>query len=169
MCPNNINFIIIIEYNKMSGQQMPNLQAGFKNNIGPQVELPPPQVLQHMVPKAPTELQVMPTDDNLINVLGMAFQKKYFYLFVGLIVLVAGYFLWKWYGDKGGKKKRRVADDESDDESDDEDEESFDMMPNQNQLLMQQMLQQQQLQQLMAQKNMQQQQNTQVQEQPTRQ
>ena len=32
----------------MSGQQMPNLQAGFKNNIGPQgpqVELPPPQVI----------------------------------------------------------------------------------------------------------------------------
>ena len=142
----------------MSGQQMPNLQAGFKNNIGPQVELPPPQVLQHMIPKAPTELQVMPSiDENMVTVFGMVFQKRYFYLFVGLIVLVAGYFLWKWYGGKGGKKKRHHTEDDEEEEEESEDDESFDMMPNQNQLLMQQMLQQQQLQQMMAQKNMQQQ------------
>ncbi|ARF11717.1 hypothetical protein Klosneuvirus_2_153 [Klosneuvirus KNV1] len=148
----------------MSGQQIPNLQAGFRNNIGPQqVELPPPPSLQHMVPRAPAEIQIAGVDENVINVLGMAFQKKYFYLFVGLIVLVAGYFLWKWYSGKGGKKKRYVNDDDEDDEDDDdEDDESFDMLPNQNQLLMQQMLQQQQLQQMMAQKNLQQ--NNQAQE-----
>ena len=143
---------------------MPNLQAGFKNNIGPlQVELPPqPVIMQHMIPRAPagipTEIQVAGNaDENIINVLGMVFQKKYFYLFIGLIVLVSGYFLWKWYGGKGGKKKRfNNDDDEDDDEDEDDDDDSYDMLPNQNQLLMQQMLQQQQLQQMMAQKNMQQ-------------
>jgi len=163
LCLNNGNFIIIIEYNKMSGQQIPNLQAGFRNNIGPQqVELPPPSSLQHMVPRGPAEIQVAGVDENVINVLGMAFQKKYFYLFVGLIVLVAGYFLWKWYSGKGSKKKRFVQEDDEDDDDDDDDDESFDMLPNQNQLLMQQMLQQQQLQQMMAQKNLQQ--NNQAQE-----
>lgn len=148
----------------MSGQQMPNLQAGFRNNIGPQqVELPPPPVLQHMVPGVQAALQVAGSvDENAITVLGMAFQKKYFYLFVGLIVLVVGYFLWKWYSGKGNKKKRFMNnDDDDDDDEEEDDDESFDMMPNQNQLLMQQMLQQQQLQQMMAQKNLQQQQNNQ--------
>ena len=133
MCLNNSNYKIIIDYNIMSGHQMPNLQAGFRNNIGPQqmMEMPQqmaqqmaPQMMQHMVPSQPNMMQAVggAIDDNVITVLGMAFQKRYVYIFVGLVVLVAGYFLWKWYGESGKSNKKKQYDDEEEDDEDDEDD-----------------------------------------------
>lgn len=126
-----------------TAQQMPNLAAGFKNNIGcpvpqgsignvmnqsgqpnlQQVQIPQNIGMQMMQPQLhhpqmnnyPNMVnQCAGTDANTISIFGQMFQKKYFYLFIVFILLIIGYFVWKWYS---GKKK---------DNDDDEDEENED-------------------------------------------
>ena len=62
--------------------------------------------------------------DNIIVIFGYTFNKTYFYIAIGIIVLiVVGYFAWSWYN--GDSKKKQEYDD-SDDDSDDEYEEEED-------------------------------------------
>jgi hypothetical protein len=146
-----------------AARQMPNLQAGFKNNIGPaQMQIPHypqnnPQTAilpQQLVYPQQTQM-VMPqgggvgeVDNGLIDLLGMSFQKKYFYIFLIIIALIAGYFLWKWYNNKGKGNSRNYDPDEEDD---DIDPNMFGAGDPQQQMMMSQMLQQQMLQQQLQQ------------------
>jgi len=126
--------------------QVANLPAGFGNNIGPnmipvqqlqpQVYLPQNSVVQEL----PITNEVVDT----ISIFGQIFQRKYFYLFLVLILGVVGYFLWKWWN---GKNKK---DDDSDDETDEEDENNND---DDEQALMQQMMMQEMIKQQMNKEN----------------
>jgi len=176
-----------------SAPQMPNLAAGFRNNIGPmnggpvQMQMPqqnivPANLQQQLVHtpqfQQPNGLQGMPQQMvaggdvggdvvDTISVFGQVFQRRYFYLFLIVLLGLVGYFVWKWYS---GKKKNGGDDDSDDDDSDDSDENDFDIdqqmdmnqmnnmnnmnngMPN-NQQLMKQLLQQQMMAQKMKQQN----------------
>jgi len=134
-------------------RQMPNLQAGFKNNIGPaqpHFQPNPQPALMQQIPQY-QQVQMVPAlmpqvggdvDDGTINVIGIPFQRKYFYIFVGIILLIVAYYLWKWYS---GGSKRKYNDDDEDEEFDP----NMFMGGDPQQLMMNQMLQQQMLQQQM--------------------
>lgn len=108
--------------------QIPNLPAGFKNNIPPQVYLP-----ETVIQELPSNPEVSIAVDT-ISVFGQVFQRKYFYLFMIIAAGVIGYFLWKWYNDK----KKGKNDEDSEEESGDED----DQMDEEQQALMEQMMMQ---------------------------
>lgn len=62
--------------------------------------------------------------DNIIVIFGYTFNKTYFYIAIGIIILIiVGYFAWSWYN---GDSKKKQDDDDSDDDSDDEYEEEED-------------------------------------------
>lgn len=115
----------------MQSAQQPNLAAGFKNNIGPQIPQVPqvpqvpqmsqmsqmPQMQQMTQMQQVPQMQQMPqiqqggiiqqlnndqviANIDTISIFGQAIQKKYFYLFLVLILAVIGYFIWKWYSGK---------------------------------------------------------------------
>ena len=158
-----------------------NLPAGFTNNISVNPQIPrqvpqirPPQVnLQSVPPEVlnsirsqlleqmhdggngpVAEVPVLNNDDSY-SLLGFALQKKYVYIILFLLLLVVGYYVWKWY-TKPSKNDDLDEDDEDDEDEDDEDL-PFDGMAGypsaENKQLMQQQLMQQQLmqQQLMQQ------------------
>lgn len=102
----------------------PNIAAGFKNNIGPNVDVVPvPSVVT-----APALDIVGVTDIELYNIFGFELQKKYFYIIVLLVLGIAAYFVWKWwYGPKKSKKsKRQHEDNDEDDEENDVDDKEDD-------------------------------------------
>lgn len=48
--------------------------------------------------------EILPIDN--ITILGTSIQKKYFYLIIIFIIIVVGYFAWKWYkSDKLDKEE----------------------------------------------------------------
>ena len=116
--------------------QIPNLPAGFKNNIAPQ---PATQVY---LPETGIQ-EIVTNNDSIvdtISIFGQVFQKKYFYLFTIVILGVVGYFLWKWYFGKNKNKK----DDESEEDGEyDEDDENDEQQALMEQMMMQEMMKQQ--------------------------
>ena len=99
-------------------------------------------------------------DPTTITIFGNSFQKKYFYIFLGIIFLIIVYFLWKWYTNKNNKN-------DDDIESDDEEEGNYPVNymggpPNPSQIpphIQQQLYQQQMMQQQMMQQQMKNKQN----------
>jgi hypothetical protein len=137
--------------------QAPNIVAGFKNNIGPSVQIQPtmsqtlpptplqqpyqalpqvsPQVVQQVqLPPPQTQLEIMqpvtaivPTLDTL-SILGYELQKKYVYIAAVIILGILAYFIWKWWvGPQKKSKKGKHVQDEEEYEEDDDEEEEDDV------------------------------------------
>lgn len=93
--------------------------------------------------------------DDSYSILGFSLQRKYVYIIACILLLIVGYYLWKWYTSKPAPV---VADD---DESEDEEQDfEFDGMlgypdqAQQNRLMQQQLMQQQLMQQQMMQRKL---------------
>ena len=165
----------------------PNLAAGFRNNAppNPQLQMPrqpqqpmapqrvnlqsvPPEILHSIrnqlleemnapfVPQLPVDVQG--GGDDSYSIFGFALQRKYVYIIACILLIVLGYYLWKWYTGKPSKQSKNNDDDEEESEYDEDLE--FDGMlgyPDQgpqNKLMQQQIMQQQLMQQQMMQRKM---------------
>ena len=136
--------------------QPPNIVAGFKNNIVPQMPqqpqisqmpqqmpqqlLPAPEIPQAIIPQQiipQTPQQIIPQPSQQITVpldayaiFGYEIQKKYMYIIMIIVLGLVAYFVWKWlYGPKKSRKHRIPVEEHEEEEEEEEEEDDVYIPP----------------------------------------
>ena len=124
----------------MSNNQPPisNLVSGIKNNIDPKLVqniIPqnfqpniqpttqysaPKLIPQNYMEQSPNAGNLLKTSegDNTMKIFGQSIQKKYVYIIGFIVLVIIGYFIYKWYFTK--KTSTQESDDEDEDDEEDE-------------------------------------------------